>query len=318
MDAFRELVRWLHVTDQQYEILKTINLLNNLRIKATPATIDRKYSEIYNHTINKSNLFRQLKRLTNDSLLCKAEKLNYCLDMEGINAILAKKQVSLNQELSDLKGFNENLKQQFRSMTESASTLIKYLPDAKEFFDEVNKYLINADTVYIVSPFANISFTPMVSMKASRYKYSEILKNRCFHEKTLRIKYLTRLDLIVPYTHAFNKYKNKVSSRKECQLIIRNLSRIVKTQDFIEMYYLENPFGFDFLMPIKNDEPKHVFLYIRDTNNIIVGGIYIRSGEIAQKAKAHFLNECGQAVNLRSRRGSRLLQNLFSELNNVS
>ncbi len=314
METLPDLKKWFDLTEQQTRIIKIISLLNNLNIDASPNKINEKYKELFGKKIDKPNLFRQLKILVNESLIHKNEKFAYILDFEGISRLLSRKEEQIKKEIQNFNEFKMNLMGRLKSLAESETPRVKYLPTTKDYFDEVVRYLIDADVIYIVSPFANITFTSIVSESASRKEYNEILHKRCFFDKTLRVKYLTKLNLVIPYTHAYKKYKDKNASLRECKIIVDNLINMLKTHPLLSMHYLDNPFGFDFLLPVKNNDPKHIFLYIRNKDNIITSGLYIKSSQIAKKAEEHFLNECKIALNLKSKKGYAKIRRLYSHL----
>ncbi len=315
MEELKQLKEWLDITEQQYQILTIINMLNNEGIKASAANIDERYNSLFKHTINKPNLFRQIKRLVQEDLIQKVSKANYVLDIEGIKSRLKKTEGNLSNNLDEFKKASSKIEQVFKHLGEKdEAPLVRYLNTSREFFNEANKILKNSDKIYIVSPFANISFTGIISNSSSRQGYVDTLIERGFVQKKLKIIYLTQFNIYVPYKHAFNKLKDKKAAIHEVELTIKNLKNILKTQKMIEMYFLEYPFGFDFMMPVVDNDPQHVFIYTRDEHNIITGGIYIRSKEIAQRAEAHFLRECSIGLDLKTKKGIGLVDNLFRKL----
>jgi len=312
------LQRWLCLTDQQYKIITTINWLNKNKIFATAANIGGRLKEVDGHSINKPNLFRQLKKLSDNNIIMKKGKIDYVLDIKGISMSLNDKEAEINDELVSFKEFADNFDKSIKHIGEEDAPLVKYLDSAEAFFEEVNKILFNSDKIYIVSPFANISFSGLISKASSRDKYVELLMEKGIYSKKLQINYLTQFNLYVPFYHAYNKLKDKEASLIEVEATIKNLKNVLKSKGNIKMHYLEYPYGFDFLMPVIDDDPYHLFLYTRDENNIIKGGIYIQSREIAQRAENHFLRECEVGLSLKTKQGMKKIDLLFRKLNKLN
>ncbi len=313
------IIEHLGMTEQQYNILKAIVQLNRSKIRASAANIDRKYKELFQVSINKSNLFRQMRKLSDHGMIVKANGRGYCIDLEGIKDNLRQRQQQLSSELDSLSKLHDNVAREFAHLgQQEAEPSVSYLTSAAEFFEEVNKVLVNAQKIYIVSPFANIFFTPHISKAASRNRYVELLIEKSFVKKELDIVYLTQFNLYVPFFHAYRRLKSMQAARAEVETSVGNISKMIATQPKLNAYFLEYPYGFDFLMPVRDEEPYHTFMYTRDEHNIITGGIHIRSHEIAERAQKHFLRECSVGTDLKSKKGKIILRRLLSKARKYS
>ena len=107
--------------------------------------------------------------------------------------------------------------------------------------------------------------------------------------------------------------QNTALATRECEIIIDNLTTQVETYENLEVRYLDNPFGFDIVLT-EEDEPKDIFIWIRDQENIITGGIRICSSQVASQAKQHFLKMSRLAPRLAGQTGQKLLRAVRAEL----
>lgn len=312
-----ELSKWLEITEQQLIILGITNKLRSSSKLASPKNIALEFKRHQGKTIQKSNLFAQMKVLMERGFIKKTGKADYLVVPETLRSDLLKKKNMLLEEASQIDELAESLDNFFLDISqEKAEQSIEYL-DHKALFDTLEKKFRYAKEIYVASKFPSTSFTYPTYSMLKRGKYIKTLRDRCFDAKGLRLTFLTHLGIEHPFDHAMSFYKNDAKAAyRECEIIIRQLENHVKSYDNYVVKYSEHPFGFDVLIPVL-EEINEFFMFVRDEKDRIVGGIHIRSSKTAKKAYERFLRECESATRVRGGFAEKITEKLLHDLKSV-
>jgi hypothetical protein len=312
----QELIpKWLGITEQQFSILTTIQNLELKDIETTPKNIGEEHSKTSGKKIKTPNLFAILKTLTEAGLVVKEDNANYRIDFEGLKKALSEKETQFLEEVNEFKRVSSNIEDRFKAVSRrTVKPYVEYLEGRRELFNVLNKYLERATRYYIVARFPGTAFTPQISRKgAERGPYLDILYDRCFDKKDLHITYLTPLAIDYPFNYALLAYRNPHLAYRECEMVLNNLENQVEAHENLDVRYVDNPFGFDVVIP-EMDEPLNFFIWVRDRKNILTGGIHIRSPETTLHAKEQFLRVCKDAKRVRGEEGQRILKKVRTDL----
>ncbi len=311
--AIEGLANWLDITGQQLSILSIINALKKDEKKASPKNISLEFKKKEGKSIQKSNLFTQIKALMEKDFIEKAGKADYKIVPEAIKSALVEKERTLKEEAESISGLYESLEDYFADIVRDKNEqLVEYL-DYESLFDILERKLRYAKEYYIVAKFPGIAYTYTTYSKIKRGKYLETMSRRCFDTKELKITYITQLGLDYPFEHSMRLYGDSKAAYRECEIIIKQLENQVKNYDNLDIRYLKHPFGFDVVIPVINDV-NEFFLFIRDEKEFVVGGIHIKSPKTARKAYERFVMECEDAKRMKGKYAEETAQRLLREL----
>ncbi|MFH1126153.1 MAG: hypothetical protein V1703_03430 [Candidatus Altiarchaeota archaeon] len=307
--------RWLGITNQQFDILKAVYRLETKNTEGYPKNIRIEYGEYYKKDIKRPNLFNALRTLTNMGLLEKDPKARYRVDIAGVKKTLSLMEDNFLNEISDFKKVSTNIEAYFTEISkEPIKPYVEYIDGRHELFERITEQLETANTFYTVARFPGIAFTPLISRKgAERGRYLDVLYERCFEKKELRVVYLSALKIEYAFNYAMMAYRNKRLAKRECSIVLDNLESQVNAYENLDVRYMENPFGFDVVMA-EVDEPVDFYIFVRDSKNIVIGGIYIKSPETAKRAKQRFLEVSRIAKRVRGSDGKKIINNIKREL----
>jgi len=303
----------LGITEQQLNLLKTVYKLTSKNKTATPREIEHTYRADHNTQIQTSNLFRQLKTLLDKQFLTRENEADYRLNIEGIKKTLDTRKQEYHTKLEHYEQLTNQLEEYFKKATETkGQPVVEYLTD-KELFFNVSQSLKKADKYYTTSKFPGVAYTYTLYTKIGRGEYSQILQQRCFEKKDIEVWYLTPLDLDYPFTHSMAFYRDKEKALKECEIIITQLENLAETYDNLHIFHLENPYGLDVMLPEGKDLIDS-YLFLRDEHMNATGGIYMKSPEIAKRAKETFFSLCSNALEVRGEQGKIIYNKLRGHL----
>lgn len=314
----KHLQEWLGITEQQYNILMAINKLEAEGTEPTPKNIWLENAKTFKKKIKTPNLFGILRTLSEEGLVSKERKGFYRTDMEGIKNTLSLREKELQEEADTFRNVTSNIGLYFR---EAAKTLAKpyvgYIEGRGELYALIQKQLEKARRYYCVTPFPGISFTPEISHGgARRGPFFDTLCERGLVKEDLGITYLTPLDPTYPFKYALKTFGDPARAFREAEAIVDNLERQVAEYDNLDVRHMENPFGFDVVM-CETDEPTDFYIFVRNPDNTVIGGIYINSPETAQHAKQQFLSACSNAKRIRGEEGARILKKIRQEFSRL-
>jgi len=302
----------LGMTSQQFGVLLTVYKMGSEGALTNPKSINEEYSRIYSTGIQRSNFFRQLKKLQDRGFIERKRRAYYSVNFENIRKILAGERDKLQRELEEFDKVSARTEEYFRKIAfESTRPVVHYLQH-DELYKRISKALKNSIRVYASIDFPTIAYTYALADGIGRKNYLGMVWDQCFKKERLAVSYLTTLDIDIPFNHAFRVYGDPKLAYKECNIVIEQLENQVESHDNLDIRYLKEPHGMDVLIP-EEKEPVEFFLFTRDEHKDIIGGIHIRSPETALSAKNSFMRDFEYAERVRGEKGKAIIQNLRKE-----
>ena len=283
MEDMSKIKDWLHLTNQQYTILRCISILSKEKI-SRPRDMERQYREFAGKAIQKTNLFGILKMLLDDEIVFKDEKNNYRLNISFIKEKLELEREKIKEEEVKLGGFLSNPNSILCELDDKTKNeILVNLINKKQFYDKLNLKLKSCKNYFNISRFPSIFFTETISKRINRDKYSSVMESG-LKNGGLKIVYLTNLNISRVYVHALSIFKGKRDAKKEAALVIERFSELVKKYDNLQIYYSEKKPDWEFIIP-SDIYPKEIFLILRSKDNEESPGIlHVISTDIAEKA----------------------------------
>jgi len=315
MDKYKaqHLARWLSITNQQLDIMMSIYRLQAEGIETSPRNIEKRYINDYGESLQKSNLFGQIRSLVHKGLVIKERKGVYSVNLDAMDHLLNMKREELERELHEFNQIANEAREYFKKV--SLSTIkhsVNFLNHA-EFYKAIAASTKNASTIYSTAHFPTIAYPYTIARGLSRDDYVKVVWERCFEKRELEVKYLTSLDVDFPFNHAFRVYADPKNAYQEAGLIIDQLMNQVLSHPGLDIRYMEYPHCMDIFIPEKN-EPKEFFLYTRDEHRNIIGGFHIRSAETAISVKEIFLRDFEYAEPLRGPKTNDIIRDMKEHL----
>lgn len=287
-----ELRQWLDITQQQFELLKIIFQIEKEKETATPKSIDKVYSTQYKKTIQKPNLFNQLNLLMERGIVIKTGKAQYCTNVDTIKQIIGQRKQNLAKELENCEKASEQVELIKKVLNKPVQPITKYL-DGDKIFQEMAIELQRAKAFNMIAGFPGIAFTYGIYGFGERGEYWRALSEG-LKSNSMKLRYLTSLDISYPLFYAYKIYKNKNAAIKESLVIIDNLAEMVKQYKNIEIRYSPNDMSGHII--IEKEYPTHTVQLFRNVNRDITGGIVIDSTQVAEDCKNSFLEEFNAAA----------------------
>ena len=309
----RKLGFWLGLTPQEFDILQCIYRLQLDGYVSSAKDLQNKYRRRHGKILEKANLFKILKKLKKEGLVFQPAHGQYALDFEGIKSSLKIKRVEYEQTLTEFDELNSEVEAQMKKAVYNFQTPKVEFLDHDKMYARLTELVPKATTYYVVGKFPKISYTTDVSEKIGRCAYLQKIYDGTFVKNKLNLLYVTHLDVDYLYRHALKQYENPKTAYDESLHIIGRLKRQIETTEKMQVYYVENLFGLDLVLP-ENKTPLESFHYIRDNKKEIMGAIYIKSQDIASKAKEMYLRECENGINLNTNKGKKILKQKTREL----
>lgn len=308
-DQFLDLGKWLDITPQQSEILKTIYKLQTSAKETSPKNIIAAYGRDYGKHIQISNLFHIIHILAGKRLIKRGKKASYTLDLAGIQAVLDGREKEQAACLERFKEAKNDLKTYLHKISRKAETPeVAYL-DGVQFFNKLADSVSTAKTHYMTGPFPKLFYPEFIQEKLTRYNYLRAIKKRCLSEGRLDVHIITdfNIDFLCQDVQRFSS-----SSKDALRLAFSILDQIqyyLENYDNLKIYYIEKLVGMDFVLPIQ-EKPEDIYLYMRDETGDIVGGVYINSPTSAGRAYETFTQFCNYSPPLKGTRGKKILKQL--------
>jgi len=295
VNEFVILKDWLHLTNQQYLVLRSIVELQGTP-NCKPKEIEEKFKEMSNKHIQKTNLFGLLKLLMDRDYLVKDEKMNYRVNVEAIKGKLQVERNKLKSEDEELAGYLENPNRLLSGLDSGYNEdIITKLITKKEFYSKISSKLNIYMDYCNISRFPSLFFTETISKRLGRDKYIDVMGKKCFTEKNLNMSYLTNLNVERIYNHTKKIFANKKDAIKEVLLVIDRFELLVKNNKNLHVYYSENKPDWEYIIPYSGF-PKEFFLILRSKNIEDSPGIlHIISRDAAQKAFDIFAKRINRA-----------------------
>ena len=283
----------LNITGQQYEIIRTINMLEEKRRAATPINIEQAYFERYAKAIATSNLFRQLAQLKKRGFIGKNTKSRYRVEYESIEASLMEDSKRLAKKKEHIERIAKNIRVFLGSGAHTDDEMgINYMGYEK-LFKSMTMSMKKADRYYITAKYPGLAYTLGPYARIGRENYLEVLSRRCIDEKKMHVTYLTALDESYPKAHIKRLHADKKQREGELQLIRDSLKNIANHPS-VSVYHSKNPYGVDIAIPC-GPELEEVYFFIRDSDFEVTSGIRIINRQIAQNQLIMFEALCSQS-----------------------
>jgi len=239
------------------------------------------------------------------------------MSLEGVKARLGNKKQELISELKSFENVSTGVDEFFMKISQgSEEPSIRHLKTYKMFYDELQRQVSTADMCYLSTSFPTLSFTKLMLGVYAKPEYGMALYKRTCEERALKVKYLTNLDIDEIITVVKRKYPDTKRVYDEISILFKRITQLLENFDNIEIFYSPHPFGFDIVLPIVKEDISKLVLYMRNVNREVVGGIFIRSPEIALRAEEHFRAECQRSIDLRSEQGKEVIEKKLKELKN--
>jgi hypothetical protein len=119
------------------------------------------------------------------------------------------------------------------------------------------------------------------------------------------VKYLFKQHIRAGYTEK--------QALRGCLSIINTLENYVENYPNIEIYFLEHVLGLD-IMLTEERSPTEFFMFMRDENLLIIGGVYIQSKPTAEIAKSHFLSTCQRGIRIEESNLDKIFKKIKKDL----
>lgn len=315
MEKYRaqQLAKWLDITDQQLDILMSIYRLQVDGVETSPKHIAGQYIADYGGGLQKSNLFAQIRNLIAEGLVIKEKKGVYCVNLDTMDHILGTRRSELEGELHEFDQISSEAREYFKKTVLST---IKHSADFLTYSDlykAITMSIKNATTLYLTCDFPTIAYPYSTAKGIGRDNYTKAIWDRCFDKNELEVKYLTNLDVDLPFNHALRTCGDRQTACSEMKLIIEQLANQSRIYSMLDIRYTRDLHCLDVVISEKN-EPREFFLYTKDEHKNIIGGFHIRSAETSISAKNMFLHEFEYAEPLRGLKGGEILEGVRERL----
>jgi len=311
-EELTSLGRWLGITGQQSEVLRTIHKLRLDGHRANPKGISLEYRKDYSRSIQISNLFHVLDALMEKKLVKKDGPASYDLNINGIERVLSDFEQKLGEEMSGFKKARSETVKYLNQIAKKEKPTVRYM-DLTEFFDSAADSVSRAKKYYMVAHFPKLFHPMVIKKKLSRYEYLELIEERCFVKQNLDVNIMTDLDIDFLYKDFSRFFPSEREALKAALSIIDQIQYAVDHYKHLRVYYTKKLIGMDMLLPIC-DEPKDLYFYMRDQEGEIIGGVYIESSETAKRAYSTFTPIPSNYTVLEGTQGKRILKNLKREI----
>ncbi|MFH1721451.1 MAG: hypothetical protein ABH950_02470 [Candidatus Altiarchaeota archaeon] len=312
-DELGELGKWLSITDQQVNVLKTIYKLESKKERPSPKNIAKTFKTDFGIYIQKPNLFVILKTLMGEKLVYRKELSDYRISFEGLNENFSSYRNTLEEEITKFDLISPKIEEYFKKATYTQSRAQVAALTYKEFYDHLTERMKNAKTFLSASSFPIPAYTQQVAAGLGKTEFQQILATKCFKEKTLEIHYVTDLNVDYLFNHCFRVLGDPVIALKEANLIIEQLHTQVLSQKNLHIHTIDDLHGLDVDIPLEKD-PLDFYLVTRDEHADIAGAIYIKNPETAENAHKQFHQHYDYADDLAEKHGKKTIKEKKAEL----
>ncbi|MBN2518327.1 MAG: hypothetical protein JXB14_05760 [Candidatus Altiarchaeota archaeon] len=314
-----KISRWLDVTPQQFDILETIFRLQKQGAKATPKSIVEEDAKVREGPkIQKSNLFTQLKILRNRGFIRREEKASYALDIRGVKKKLGKASKRLDEEMREFRVAYAQTEEYFKDLTSDQNRITVEFCEYDQMYERTADILKNAEECFLTGVFPRILYpnSPCLMQTPGVRRYAETLWDLCIRRKTLRVSYLTRMDVEYLFKRLYETYNNPKLAYEEAKIILNNFEAIMDSESKLLVCFVDSPYGVDMIIP-QDAGADEFFLMIRDKSDRGIGAVYIRSSDLAKRFKHIFAEECKKSIKMRGPEGKKVLDMLRGRLEKV-
>lgn len=299
---------WLGLSDLQYELFKTIHNLQQNGEKTNPSNIQREYEKKVKADLKQPSLFVCLRELSKKGIIIKGAGHNYFLNPDGIKASLSRKRKELKSELSEFDSSGRNIERFLDAVSENTEPNVTH-HDVDELIKLETERLKDSKKLLGVSNTSMLAWTNKIT---DTYKKSipsikefvDVLQEKVLVKKDVEYKFITRLET-APLKAMLANEHGEVTAVREMTRFLENMRGILKTHENVKLSSISYP-GLHFSIPYR-EKPREVFLIIRDAKGMYMTGIHIYAPEIASELHKDFKSLMADSVDLRSKQGQRLL-----------
>jgi len=284
-----ELAKYIGITQQQAEVLTTIQKLENTGEQTSAKNIDEKYRTTHNKIIQKPNLFHIIAQLKEKGLVKHERTAEYQSNLDGIKKALEKEKKTREAEARRFNWLYERTEAVLKKTSHREIPQIRYC-SYRERYTLLAKSLKTADTYYTIGKTPNICLTYTVAEKLGKDEYVNTLKEMCFKEG-LTVIQLTDLNPKQLISYCVRALGDREKARREAHLILDQLESQIASYENLKIYTLNTPIHPLHLkiQLIERDKPAEFFLNLvtqgRDEEVAERGYLHIKSREAAAYAK---------------------------------
>jgi hypothetical protein len=292
---FEYLGGWLSLSPQQFDILKCVHLLYSNNSQVSPKAIQAEYRRLTGKYLMKPNLFNILRTLKSKGCLRQSGYGSYVVDFNGLRRILDCQRGKLDKERESFDTVYGSLDAYFLEIVAEIDKPVVKFYGFSDTFNVLVSRLERSTKFYATSRFPMVAYSIDLSKRLRIEKYYQILWQKCIEDKTLTINYTTNLDVEYLMKQHLRAGFTFEQAYKGSLNVINTLETYVEDHQNICIYLPEQALGLDILLPEKV-VPEDFIIFMRNEQNLIVGGVYIKSKSTAQTAKNHFMATCNRAT----------------------
>lgn len=314
--SIEQLGRWLDLTGQQAQVLALIYQLEEDSEQGSPKNIGRRYQKAHGKRIQKPNLFALLKILADHGLITKEGPADYRISFDGIQEALSQHRTRMEKETREFSQLEKSAQDYFRRhIARPDRPVVNYL-DYNQLFTEFPQKALNVAALYMVSSFPLISYTYKLADSLGRTVLQETLWRRCLSDGSLRVHYLTDLDIDYLFTHSFRVHGDPKNAYIECEAILDQLeTQVHSNKDSLDVRYVDELHGMDVaVLEPEDGTPKEFLLLIKDEHQDLSGGIHIKSVDTTRQAMDSFQRSFEYAEPLSGKQGGKILEGVRQRL----
>jgi len=319
MEGFDKLCDWLGITPQQRRILEAILALTKESSAASPEEIMKAEAKASRSPrIQRSNFFRQLKKLQELGYVRRASEASYEVDFARMRESLAHMQEKRAYEMNELQRALKSASDYLEAELAGIKGLeVTFMP-GELWQGRFASMVPRSRSCYLTGIFPKMVYghSPLFMESDIGRIYALRLWKRCVQDRELAITYLTRLDT----DYLFRRLRGAgVEPRMACSEICKLLDSIealMKRNPHLSFYYTPSPYGIDIGIP-DTEKLRDFFLFFRNKDKGEVGAVYINSPPLAMQFRELFLSECETSVDLRSAEGLEVMERKRSQLESI-
>jgi len=292
IDQLRE---WLELTNQQFDIFKSIHSLERKKENTRPKNIQKEYTKIYAKGIERSNLFTIIKILIDKELIQKTDRANYAINTDGIQKAIDHKDKKFKEQYQQFQKAKENIDTYLsETLEKQQKPTIRFLTHDELFLNLANdlkyakKYCL---TVRAPSLVCSPAFYSMLNRK----EYLDIMEQRVLKDKDLQVRWLTDLNFNMQFDRALKFLGDVDAATKEAINQINSIKNLIG-YDNLEFNYIEHSIALKLFMPIK-EKISECYIYLPGFSSVpSQGAIYVKSDDITNEIVKIFNNDCSTSV----------------------
>ncbi|MBU0761992.1 MAG: hypothetical protein KKD39_03120, partial [Candidatus Altiarchaeota archaeon] len=301
------------LTQQQYDIVKIIYKLKNRGLKPTPKAIQKEYKIEHDRYLMKPNLFNLLRFLIQKKIIKKAAQADYTIDKDGIEETLKKARDEVEKNLKEVEKTSREVEQYFKETTYNREQPdIRYL-ERKELYKSLAESLREATEFHINEDYPTTAYTREMNEALHQDAYADMLWTLLKNKKT-KIHILTTLNTDTLINHSFNAHQNPKTAYRETQTCLNRLTTQIEKHKNLDIRYADTPPGLDIAV-ITHKEPNEFYIFTRDEENNITGGLKIKSYKTTKNALNTLQQNHENALQLNTQEGKNPLKKILQETN---